>query len=33
MSTITELITYRSEEHHNLLLLEVKTKDGGHRAW
>ena len=28
MSTITELITYRSEEHPNLIWLEVKTKDG-----
>ena len=28
MSIITELITYRSEEHPNLLWLEVKTKEG-----
>ena len=28
MSDIDEIITYRSEEHPNLLWLEVKTKDG-----
>ena len=28
MSLIQDLITYRSEEHPNLLWLEVKTKDG-----
>ena len=28
MSTITELTTYRSEEHPNLLWLEIMTSDG-----
>ena len=28
MSDIDQIITYRSEEHPNLLWLEVKTKDG-----